>query len=337
MISGVNKKIWLGVTLGLQVSLLLFCGKPSAYTRLEGNAQGTTFSIVYRDSLKRDFSLQVDSLFRLIDKSMSLWDEGSIISRLNRNEPGVRADEHFSAVFTKAREVSEATGGAFDVTVGPLVKAWGFSIKKDLPPPDSMQVDSLLQLVGYQKVIFENGWLVKPDPRMEIDFNAIAQGYTVDLIAGFLMRNGVRDYMVEVGGEVRTAGITERNTVWNIGIDKPLANESEGRVLQATVALDNKSLATSGSYRKFVVRDGRRFSHAIDPATGFPITHNLLSVSVLAGDCTTADAYATAFLVLGMEKAKEIARNKDLEWYCIYEDDNGRLQVQYSPGFPLSK
>jgi thiamine biosynthesis lipoprotein len=306
------------------------CGKEKpAYLTLTGKAQGTTFNITYQDLQKRDFSRPVDSLFRLIDKSMSLWDSTSVISRVNRNEPNVQVDEHFAAVFQKAHDISEITGGAFDVTVGPLLKAWGFSFKKNLPPPDSARVDSLIQLVGFQKIRLENGVLKKADPRMEIDFNAIAQGYTVDLISDFLEKNGVKNYLVEIGGEVRTLGVNNRNEIWKIGIDKPVENEKEGeRPLQTTVALSGKSLATSGSYRKFVVREGKKFSHAIDPKTGFPITHNLLSVSVIAKDCASADAYATAFLVMGMERAMEMAEKLGMEIYCIYADENGALQVK---------
>ena len=300
--------------------------------RLEGKAQGTTFHITYYDSLSRDFSIPVDSLFRLIDRSMSLWDSASVISRINRNEADVQVDEHFATVFRRSQEVSVTTGGAFDITVGPLVKAWGFSYKKGLPPPDSAQVDSLRQLTGFQKVRLENGRLIKADPRMEVDMNAIAQGYTVDVIAQFLEQKGIRHYMVEIGGEVRTAGQNDKGEAWQIGIDKPVGEETAGRPLQTVVSLSGKALATSGSYRKFIVRDGKKFSHAIDPKTGYPITHNLLSVSVLAGDCTTADAYATAFLVLGLEKAMELAPKLGLEVYGIYAGEQGELQIQTNFG-----
>lgn len=305
---------------------------PPDYMRLEGKAQGTTFHITYYDSLSRDFSAPVDSLFRLIDRSMSLWDSTSIISRVNRNEAGVQADEHFTAVFRRSQEVSVTTGGAFDITVGPLVKAWGFSYKKGLPPPDSAQVDSLRQLTGFQKVGLENGKLIKADPRMEVDMNAIAQGYTVDLIAQFLEQKGIRHYMVEIGGEVRTAGRNDKGEAWQIGIDKPVGEETAGRPLQTVVSLSGKSLATSGSYRKFIVRDGKKYSHAIDPKTGYPITHNLLSVSVIASDCATADAYATAFLVLGIEGSIEIASKLGLEVYGMYADEQGKIQVRTNFG-----
>lgn len=303
------------------------------YMQLEGKAQGTTFHITYKDALERDFSAQVDSVFRLIDKSMSLWDSTSVISRINRNETGVVADEHLTTVFNRSREISERTGGAFDITVGPLVKAWGFSYKKGLPPPDSAQVDSMMQLIGFQKIRLENGIFYKNHPNMEIDINAIAQGYTVDLISLLLEQHGIRDYLVEIGGEVRSAGHNERGASWNIGIDKPVENPEQERALQTTLLLKNRALATSGSYRKFVLRDGKKYSHAIDPATGYPITHHLLSVSVLAADCATADAYATAFLVLGLDKAMKMAQQQGLDIYCIYTDEKGALQVQGTAGF----
>ncbi|GAA4404223.1 FAD:protein FMN transferase [Nibrella viscosa] len=304
-----------------------------SYTELEGQAQGTTFRIVYLDPQGRDFSQSVDSLFRLIDRSMSLWDSTSTISRLNRNEPGVKADAHFGTVYEQAYSVSQATDGLFDVTVGPLVKAWGFSVKKGLPPPTARQIDSLRRLIGYQKVKLNGEVLTKADPRMQLDFNALAQGYTVDVVAEFLQKRGIRNYLVEIGGEVRTLGTNERRERWQVGIDKPLDTPTEGRPLQTVIPLSGKSLATSGSYRKFVVRDGKKYSHAIDPKTGYPITHNLLSVSVVADDCITADAYATAFLVMGLEKAIPLAMAKGMELYGVYADSTGAFRVQTTPGF----
>lgn len=318
---------------GLWLSFIQCQKARPAYTRLEGRAQGTTFRIVYADSASRDFSVSVDSIFRVIDRSMSLWDSSSLISLLNANDPAVRADAHFTKVFHRAWEISDQTDGQFDCTVGPLVKAWGFSYKKNLPPPDSAQVDSLLRLVGYQKVQLEDGKLSKGNPQIQIDFNAIAQGYTVDVLADFLEAGGVNNYLVEVGGEVRAEGRNERGEIWRIGIDKPVNDSEAGRPLQAVVALDGKSLATSGSYRKFVERHGQRFSHAIDPHTGFPITHTLLSVSVLAPDCMTADAYATAFLVMGLEKAIPLAKEKGLALYGISAGKDGTLSVYQSAGF----
>ncbi len=315
--------------------LALACGRREGhFLHLTGQAQGTTFSIRYEDTVQRDFSAPVDSLFRLIDHSMSLWDTSSIITAMNRNLPDARADEHFTRVFKRAMEISVQTAGAFDITVGPLVRAWGFSIKKNLPPPDAVAVDSLRRLVGYQKVsLSADGQLQKADSAMQVDVNAIAQGYTVDLLAAFLSSRGINNYMVEVGGEVRTAGHNDRGQPWQIGIDKPISKPEEGRPLQVLLGLSNKSLATSGSYRKFVERNGKRYSHAIDPKTGYPVQHTLLSVSVLADDCATADAYATAFLVMGLDKAMEMAKQQNLDIYCVYHIAGDSLGVSSTPGF----
>ena len=307
------------------------CRHKPKFTYLEGQAQGTTFRIVY--DREQDFSKPIDSLFRVIDYSMSLWDSTSIISRFNKNQSGIKADSHFEIVFQESYKVSEATDGAFDITVGPLVKTWGFSYKKGLPLPTQKQVDSLRKLIGYRKVQLKNGVLVKENPMIEIDFNAIAQGYTVDVMANFLKASGISNYLVEIGGEVRTAGHNEKGQVWQIGIDKPTEKEEENRPLQAVVPLSGKALATSGSYRKFVMREGKKYSHAIDPKTGYPITHNLLSVSVIADNCITADAFATAFLVVGLEKAKHIAQQQQLEWYGIYTGRDGKLATYNTGGF----
>jgi len=318
------------VFLGL-VLLISSCQNKPKFTYLEGEAQGTTFRIVYEG--EQDFSQPIDSLFRVIDHSMSLWDSTSIISKLNANRADVKADNHFEIVFQKSQEVAKTTDGAFDITVGPLVKIWGFSYKKGLPFPNQTNIDSLLQFIGYQSIQLQNGVLTKESLQTEIDFNAIAQGYTVDVMADFLKSKNIQNYMIEIGGEVRAAGKNEKNQTWKIGIDKPTNQEDPNRPLQAVVSLNNKSLATSGSYRKFVERDGKKYSHAIDPKTGFPITHNLLSISVIANDCMTADAYATAFLVMGLEKAKPLAQQLHLEWYGIYTLPNGQMKTTSSVHF----
>ncbi|MFN8348121.1 MAG: FAD:protein FMN transferase [Spirosomataceae bacterium] len=331
MILAANTAKWFpGILLCLGL-LINGCRRKAEYTYLEGQAQGTTFRIIYAG--ESDFSSSIDSLFRVIDHSMSLWDSTSIISRFNKNDSAIQADSHFENVFRKSQEISLQTDGAFDITVGPLVKAWGFSYKKGGALPVASQVDSLKKWVGYQKVRLQDGYLVKANPQTEIDFNAIAQGYTVDVMAGFLKKQGIDNYLVEIGGEVRTEGHNEKGQIWQIGIDRPTESESETRVLQTVLPLSGKALATSGSYRKFIIRDGKKFSHAIDPQTGYPIIHNLLSISVIADDCMTADAYATAFLVLGLEKAKEIALKKHLEIYGITSSPDGKFTVFHTPGF----
>ena len=311
--------------------LIISCEKKEKYTHLEGQAQGTTFSIIY-DS-EQNYSKQVDSLLRVIDASMSLWDSTSIISKINANTYHGKVDLHFEKVFQRAMEVSKLTNGYFDITVGPLVKTWGFSYKKNLSLPNMQQVDSLKKFIGYTKVKLIDGKIQKEMPEIALDFNALAQGYTVDVVAQYLEAKGSQNYMVEIGGEVKAKGVNEKKQIWQIGIDKPLEAKEGERPLQTVVKLNNKALATSGSYRKFIMKEGKKYSHAIDPKTGFPIKHNLLSISVIANDCMTADAYATAFLVMGLEQTKIIAKNNNLEWYAIIAKSDDKLVAIKSEKF----
>lgn len=315
------------------LAILVSChDHTNAYTELTGKAQGTTFSIKYNDPYNRDLSPQMDSLFRLIDQSMSLWDSTSIISRINRNE-NVKLDVHFEKVISRALEISSITNGAFDITIGPLIRLWNPALKMGSPLPDSMTVDSIRSYTGFDKISLADGILKKDHPKIELDVNAIAQGYTVDLISNFLISKRIENFMVELGGEVRAQGVNERDSFWVIGIDKPVEASGQERTIQTTVALHNQSIATSGSYRKFYERDGKKYSHVIDPGSGYPVGHQLLSVSVIAGDCTSADAFATAFLVMGMERSFELAGKLDMEIYCIYINDDGGTDVRSSAGF----
>lgn len=291
------------------------------YIQLQGNAQGTTFQIQYEDSLQRDFSNQIDSLLKQLDSSLSTYVPQSIISRINKNDTSVILDEHFIKVFNRAQEISKLTDGAFDITVAPLVNAYGFGFTKK-ENIDSLLVDSLLQYVGYQKVKIVDRKLIKEQAEIQLDFNAIAQGYSVDVLADFLEKNGVENYMVEIGGELRCKGVNAKGNYWNIGIDKPLEN-LEKREIQTVVPLKNRAMATSGNYRKFYEKDGLKFSHTINPKTGWPVQHQLLSATVLANDAMTADAFATVFMVLGKDAAINFLENNKelrLDVYLIYQE-----------------
>jgi len=231
-------------------------------------------------------------------------------------------------VFRKSVEVSEKTKGLFDVTVAPLINAYGFGFTKKAQL-DSITIDSLRRLIGYKQVSLKDGKLIKSRPEVMLDFNAIAQGYSVDVICRFLENKNIRNYVVELGGEVRAKGKNDEGAYWKVGVDEPSINENR---LQTILSLKNASLATSGNYKRFYIENGKRYAHIIDPHTGYPAKHNLLSATVIAPDCMTADAYATAFIVMGVAKAKEfLKKNKDLklEVYLIY-DENGIFRTYSS-------
>lgn len=317
----------------LLISLLLFlkCNHADLHTlQIAGEAQGTTYHVSYLPA-DINYKREIDSLLKAVDRSLSTYVPTSIISRINKNDPGVLADKYFRDVFNKAEEISEKTAGIFDVTVAPIINAWGFGFTKKLQV-DSSLIDSLLQFVGYKMVQLKEDQLLKKKPQILLDFNAIAQGYTVDLLALFLESKGISNYLVELGGEVKTKGKKSNGDYWKIGIDQPYETATEGRPLKAVVRLKNKALATSGNYRNYYVENGRKYAHIIDPHTGYPAKHNLLSATVIASDCMTADAYATAFMVMGMEKAKQfLLENKEegLEVFFIY-DENGEWKTYTS-------
>lgn len=291
---------------------------------ISGAAQGTSYHITYLAGDYSNFRKSFDSIFKQIDLSLSTYDTGSIISRINRNEANVVVDPYFSQVFNKSIEVSERTNGLFDITVAPVINAYGFGFTKREKVTDTL-IDSLLKFVGYKKVRMENRKIIKESPQVMLDFNAIAQGYTVDVLAAFLESKGISNYMVEVGGELRAKGAKLNDSSWTVGIQTPDESAQGPASLFTTLSLKNKSLATSGNYQKFYVEDGKKYTHIIDPFTGYPAKHNLLSATVIANDCMTADAYATSFMVMGLEKAKQfLTANKDmgLEVFFIY-DDNG--------------
>jgi thiamine biosynthesis lipoprotein len=294
-------------------------------------AQGTYYAITYYDAAGRNFQPQIDSFFVEFDKSASVYLPESIISRFNNNDSTIMADEAFTAVFNKASEVSEITGGAFDITTMPLTNAWGFGFT-DPGKLDRNTVDSLLPLVGYKNIALADGKLIKSNPAITIDFNAIAQGYSADLIGKMLQKEGIENYLIDVGGEVLARGGKPDGSPWRVGIEKPSSNPT-ARDIDAVVLLKNKALASSGNYRRFFMKDGIRYSHTIDPKTGYPVTHSLLSVSVLAEDCMTADAYATAFMVMGLEKSKEfLSLHPELDAHFIFSNERGENEVWSTEG-----
>jgi thiamine biosynthesis lipoprotein len=313
------------------------CGKKEVLKqyKINGLAQGTYYAISYFSANNEDLQPAVDSLFKEFDRSVSAYQPNSILSRFNNNDSTVLSDAIYETVFKESMEVSAKTDGAFDVTVGPVVNAWGFGLSKR-SNVDKAVIDSLLPLVGYHKIQLVNGKLRKEDQRIRVDFNAIAQGYTSDWLAIFFESKGIQNYLIDVGGEVLGRGSKPDGRLWSVGIELPARNAEDERKIQAIISLKDLAISTSGSYRKYYVENGIRYSHTIDPVSGYPVKHNLLSVSVLAKDCMTADAFATAFMVMGLDKSKEfLSKNRELEAYFISDDQKGGFSVYATPGFEM--
>lgn len=300
-----------------------------------GAALGTTYNITYLTADELDIQEGIDSVFAAVNHSMSTYIPESDISRINSGDTTVVVDEMFREVFELSREVNRATDGAFDPTVGILVNAWGFGPGKSMEL-DSTKVDSLLEYVGFHKVMLNaDNKVVKQEPEISFDFNAIAKGYAIDRLAVMLSRHGIQDYLVEVGGEVVAKGEnTVKKKPWVVGVEEPLAKE--GRQLKTSLRLKDRALASSGNYRKFRIdpKTGQKYVHTIDPRTGYTKDSKVLGATVIAGDCATADAYATAFMVMDLEDSRELLASKnELEAYIVYLDDAGTENVFMTPGF----
>ena len=345
--------------------LLVSCAKQPQKTVLQGLAQGSYYAITYYDTEGRNFQTEVDSIFHAVDMSVNLWVDSSVICKVNRNED-VIIDNIFIDNFNIAQKAAELSRGYFDPTIGPLVEAWGFSAENGERNPEGLtdrmggktengtpkgsptewevkrrtengeRIDSLVGLVDYRNVWIEDGKVVKANPAMKLDFNAIAQGYTSDMIGAFLESQGVTSYIVDVGGEIMARGCKPDGKPWVVGIEKPAADWDSERVIQQRVELTDKGIVTSGSYRKYVERDGKRYSHSIDPTTGYPVDHQLLSATVIAETSVWADALASICMVMGMERSLEIINSLDgVEAYYIFVNDRGELDTYATNGFHL--
>ncbi|MCD8193287.1 MAG: FAD:protein FMN transferase, partial [Tannerellaceae bacterium] len=316
---------------GLWIFLGLGCTGQQHYYEESGSVFNTLYHI--KSQSNRLLTGKIDQELRDFNLSLNPFNPNSIIARVNNNQP-VEVDSFFTAVFTKAREVSERTGGAFDITCAPLVNLWGFGFSKMDSVQPSM-VDSLLGFVGYRKVWLEGNEVRKADPRVMLNCSAIAKGYACDVIASLLEREGVTNYMVEIGGEIVARGVNPAGQCWRLGINKP-DDDPAGAAseIKEIVRFCNKAgLATSGDYRNYYIKEGRKYAHTIDPRTGYPAAQNILSATVIAPDCMTADAYATAFMVMGIEQACEVAATiPGIEYYFIYGDEGGEMQVRFSEG-----
>ncbi|PKP34633.1 MAG: thiamine biosynthesis protein ApbE [Bacteroidetes bacterium HGW-Bacteroidetes-17] len=299
----------------------------------QGEAQGTYYMVTYFDGQNRNLKKEIDSILVDFDQSLSSWVPNSILSRVNRNEENVLLDQYFTDNFNLSEKVSKETDGAFDCTVGPLIEAWGFGFREKVDI-DQRMIDSILAFVGFEKAKIENNVLVKSDPRMELSFNAVAQGYSVDVVGRFLKNLGIQNFIIDIGGEVLASGSKPNSELWQVGIQKPTVDQNGEIEADVIVNLMDKALVTSGSYRKYYEKNGKRYSHMIDPSTGYPVKHSLLSVSVLADKCADADAYATAFMIMGLEKSLDFLEGRnDLDAYFIFDDENGQMKTNSTKGF----
>ncbi len=324
--------------LALSGLLLCACGNEHpglVRNYLQGEALGTTYNITYLTREEHEYRKEIDSVFEGINKSMSTYLTDSDISRINHGDTTVIVDAMFREVFELSAEVYLETEGYFDPTVGILVDAWGFGPGKAMQL-DSMKVDSLLEYVGFNKVeLTAAGRIVKTHPQIEFDFNAIAKGYAIDRLGRMLDLRNIDDYLIEVGGEILAKGTNSlKEQPWVVGVEDPMAGEE--RKLKARLELKNRALASSGNYRKFRLDpvSGIRLVHTIDPMTGYTKNSQVMGASVLAGNCATADAYATAFMAMDLEKSmKVLGQNSELDAYIIYLDEGGEQQVYMTGGF----
>lgn len=291
--------------------LLVSCAQKE-YRQNTNFVFGTIYNITYQSD--RDLQQEIEAELMKVDGEFSMFNPQSTVARINSGDSTVERSEMFNEIYQLAQTVSKETDGAFDITVAPLVNAWGFGFKHEqLPTPE--QVDSLLQL------------------RNQMDFSAIAKGYGCDVVARLLESHGIHNYMVEIGGEVVVSGKNAKGDDWHIGITKPTEDSLnvEGE-MQTVLSITDHAMATSGNYRNFYYQGGRKYAHTIDPRTGYPVQHSLLSATVLAENCATADAYATSFMVMGVEKARQVlAQHPELMAYLIYSDQDGKNAVWYSP------
>lgn len=320
-------------TLTVLAIILFGCGSGVVRKQATGYTQGTTYSVIYFTK-GADIQYQIDSLLLSFDRALSTYQENSYISKWNRNEAkGLEQPQLFKEVVKRAIEIDKATDGALDITVSPLMKYW-FGRNWNTEHIDSAALHSILAHVGMHLIKLEDADYVKVDSSLQLDVNAIAQGYSVDILSRYLESLGIYDYLVEIGGEIRASG-KKPDGEWSVGVDRPEeGNEERGTAV--SVHLNDKSLATSGNYRKFVEIDGVKYGHSLNPKTGFPATTDVLSATIIANDCMTADAFATACMVLGFERSKGLLESdSELEGIVIYSTGDGTIKTWISTGVEI--
>ncbi|MCR9228898.1 MAG: FAD:protein FMN transferase [Flavobacteriaceae bacterium] len=323
--------------LGLVVLFLNCAPKGQVKNQALGNALGTTYSIIYIADGELDYQQEIDSVFQVLNQSMSTYIPSSDISKINAGDSTIVVDDMFREVFDVSTGVHKASNGYFDPTIGVLANAWGFG-PGDQMELDSLRVDSLLGYVGWEKVkLNADNTITKAHPSIRFDFNAVAKGYAIDRLGAMLDEKGIKNYLVEVGGEVLAKGTNlDSGKQWTVGIDDPQVET--GRELKQIVSLEDMAMASSGNYRKFRVdpETGEKYVHTINPKTGYTKNSNVLATSVVAKTCAVADAYATSFMAMDLKDSKEVLKNhNELEAYIIYLDENGETREFFTPGFEV--
>ena len=297
----------------------------------EGKIFGTVYHIKYQS--EDDLHDSIVARLNSVDASLSMFNPSSTLSCINRGE-SMKADSLITSVWNLAQSISEDTDGSFDPTVAPLVNVWGFGFKKR-QVPDANLIDSLRSLVGWKRISIRNGQFYKEDPRIVMDFSAIAKGFGVDHVAELFRKMGIDNFMVEIGGEIVAQGTNPKGEAWRIGINKPNDDSTcTDNELQEIIEIHNGALATSGNYCNYYIQNGRKIGHTIDPKTGYPAQQNILSSTVKAPSCAMADGYATAFMVMGMKRSQEfLQKHPQLEAYFIYADEEGEFRTWHTPDF----
>lgn len=327
-----NKQLkWqLPFLIALIVGTVLILKKQVPYQTDQGIVFGTMYKITYQS--KDNLKAEIENELQKVDNSLSTFNKQSVITRINNNQDN-STDSMFVHVFRLAKAISKETHGAFDITVAPLVNVWGFGFK-NADNVDSLTIDSIRPFVGFDKVELVDGKIIKKDPRTMLDCSAIAKGFGVDCVAHLLDSKGIPNYMIDIGGEIVVKGKNSQQEAWRIGINKPIDDSlSINQELQTVIEISKGGMATSGNYRNFYYKDGKKYAHTIDPRTGYPVQHNILSSTVIATDCATADAYATSFMVLGLDSAKAICNaHPELDAYFIYSQKDGNTGIYFTEG-----
>ena len=311
------------------------CKQELTNTKLNGPIFGTFYDVTYASDGGKNHQESLDSIFAAINQSMSNYQDDSDISKVNKHELEV-VDAYFVEVFKASKKIYNETNGVFDPTIGKLVNAWNFGSEQNKTKLDSLKIDSLMQFVGFEKITLRNNTLTKTDPKPYIDFNAIAKGYAVDLVAAFLESKNTTDYLVNIGGELRSKGINiEKQSGWTVGIENPNFDGSQS--YDKVFVLKDKAMATTGTYRKLKLDDnGNRYAHIIDTKTGYPTKTNILSVSVISDNCMMADGYATAFQAMGVENVQQfLTEHSELQAYLIFENENQEFEMLSLNNFPV--